>query len=1081
MVLLGVALTSAILSGALVVGDSVKESLRRNAEARLSGVDTVLIGGERFFTTALADRIGNDVAPILQVEGTVATRGGGKRSNRVQILGVDDRFWKLGLSGKKPANLDSENWFAVNDILANRVDLATGQTLICRVEIPGELSKDAPLSGESEQTQPFTGDVAAVLGADQMGRYSLQAEQVPKGTVYIPLKRLQTILEKPDQANLILASAEASATFSESVRSEWNLADASLHIKKIETVQGTVSDRTLYSQLTSPRIFIDPATAELAQAKAEPADAVLTYLANKIRHGEKLTPYSMITGASHHLPSPIAKDLKDDQIILSQWLADDLEAKPGDTISLDYYVVETGRKLVVETADFTVHSIAKIGENGWDQSWTPEFPGIFEVDNLKEWEPGIPIDRSLIRDKDEDYWDTHRATPKAFITLAASRKLFANRFGNTTSIRFNSALNDNYPSELKSNLTLGDIGLSIRNVGEEARKAVGQSFDFGALFASMSFFLIIAALVLTALVFIFGIESRKNQIGLLLATGFPAKKARQLFLAEAGILSIVGATIGLLGGWIYTKLALKGMSGAWQEAAAGIDFVYYVKLATLAIAFFTTVILALLTVWIASRAVTKVKPGQLIAGNSGDVSSTLKPLHKTVSFIGLIVFILSGLGCLFAPKVEGTMTEQGMFFGAGFCFTLAGVCACALWLRRLEKPSAALNSLSALGRQNTVRRKGRSLAVVGLMAAGVFMVTAINSFRLEGERGAQRRDSGTGGFSHVGESTLPIYEDLNSDAGREKYGLEDFDKEAFTIIPFRVSNGEDASCLNLNRAQRPRLMGVDPALLTGEHPPFKFTKNIGPEDHLNWETLTWPIDEIPAVVDMNTATYALQAKAGDSIEYENTTNEPFKAKISAFLETSILQGNLIISEQQFIKEFPDSGGYRFFLLDCEDEDLATNIATHMTRMFGDRGLEMRPAADRLNEFNAVQNTYLSIFSTLGGLGILLGTVGLAVVVGRNVMERKGQLGLMQAVGFTRDSLAKLVLSEHWFLHITGVVIGIVAAIIAVLPKLLDRASDLPWGLLIGVNAAILIGGLIFCWVAARLALKGKMIDALRSE
>ncbi|MEO0415875.1 MAG: ABC transporter permease, partial [Verrucomicrobiota bacterium] len=157
------------------------------------------------------------------------------------------------------------------------------------------------------------------------------------------------------------------------------------------------------------------------------------------------------------------------------------------------------------------------------------------------------------------------------------------------------------------------------------------------------------------------------------------------------------------------------------------------------------------------------------------------------------------------------------------------------------------------------------------------------------------------------------------------------------------------------------------------------------------------------------------------------------------------------------------------------------IASHLTRMLGDQGLEMRRASERLDEFNAVQNTYLSIFSTLGGLGLLLGTLGLAIIVGRNVLERRGQLGVMQAVGFPKASLAKLVLSEHWFLHVGGVAIGVIAAVVAVLPKLLSRSSDMPVGLLVGMNVAILVGGLIFCWVAAKMALRGKLIDAVRSE
>jgi ABC-type antimicrobial peptide transport system permease subunit len=142
---------------------------------------------------------------------------------------------------------------------------------------------------------------------------------------------------------------------------------------------------------------------------------------------------------------------------------------------------------------------------------------------------------------------------------------------------------------------------------------------------------------------------------------------------------------------------------------------------------------------------------------------------------------------------------------------------------------------------------------------------------------------------------------------------------------------------------------------------------------------------------------------------------------------------------------------------------------------------MRPAADRLNEFNAVQNTYLSIFSTLGGLGLFLGTLGLAILVGRNVMERRGQLGVMQAMGFTRRALSGMVLSEHWFLHLSGVVVGLGAAILAVLPKLTVGSAPLPWGLLAAINGAVLIGGLLFCAAAARTVLRGHLMDAIRRE
>jgi putative ABC transport system permease protein len=1088
-VLAGVALTSAILSGALVVGDSVKESLRRNAEARLSGIGPVFLGGERFFTASIADRVaaklGHEalVAPILQIEGTAASREGGRRVNRIQIVGVDERFWKLSLGGTAPEGFDDDRFIAINRPLADRIGAKAGDTLIVRLEVPGALSKDAPLSGESEQTTPFTAEVTTILDNEQFGGYSLKSEQVPPATLFVRRERLESVIEQSNRANLLLGGRSLDAVaFSEAVESSWQLEDLQLTVAPAG--DGGVQ------QMISSRVFFDGVLVKALETISSASAPVLTYLATDIAKApaERGTPYSMVTGVGPALNGIVTGELGDDEILLSDWLAEDLAAKQGDTITLTYNVVGSGRALVEQQRKFTVAGIAPLEQNGWDRSWTPEFPGIFDVDGLDDWEPGIPIDRDRIRQKDDDYWDAHKTTPKAFVSLAAARAMWSNRFGDATAVRF--TLKDPEKAlveQLRPHLKLTDLGMASRDLPAEAAAAVAGSFDFGALFASMSFFLIVAALVLAGLVFVFGIEQRATQIGLLLALGFTRKRVRRLFLVEALVLSVGGAALGLLGGYVYTRLALHGMSGVWQDAAAGMEFVYFLKPASLGIAFAITVIVALVVVWFASRRVTAVQPSALISGMADETPSA--PGRRKRDVFGFWGGLIGALGCLFAPKVPGTMAEQGLFFGAGFLITIAGVALCSILIRRFLRPSQILSSLGALGRQHTVRRRGRSLAVIGLMAAGVFMVTAINSFRLDGARGAERRGSGTGGFAFVGESTLPVYEDLDGAEGRKKFGLDAL-KAEFTILPMRVSNGDDASCLNLNRAQRPRLMGVDVEKI-GALSPFHFTAQASPPPNGQspWRVLAADEAEedglpvIPGIIDQNTAVYALQKKVGDTVRYETVSGQAFAVRLVGFLETSILQGSLLIDEAAFIRFFPDAGGYRFFLLDgagADPETLAP-VASHLTRMFGDLGLEMRPAADRLNEFNAVQNTYLSIFSTLGGLGLFLGTLGLAILVGRNVMERRGQLGVMQAMGFTRRALAGMVLSEHWFLHLSGVVVGLGAAILAVLPKLTGGSAPLPWGLLAAINGAVLVGGLLFCAAAARLVLRGHLMDAIRRE
>src|SRR4029077_740706 len=147
---------------------------------------------------------------------------------------------------------------------------------------------------------------------------------------------------------------------------------------------------------------------------------------------------------------------------------------------------------------------------------------------------------------------------------------------------------------------------------------------------------------------------------------------------------------------------------------------------------------------------------------------------------------------------------------------------------------------------------------------------------------------------------------------------------------------------------------------------------------------------------------------------------------------SILQGNLIIDEAEFIKRFPGDSGHRMFLVDAPP-DLVTQVSTTLSRALEDAGLELTSTAARLDAFNAVQNTYLGTFQVLGGLGLLLGSAGLGVVVLRNVLERRGELGLLTAVGFNRRSLQNLILGEHSALLALGLGIGILSAVVAVLP------------------------------------------------
>jgi len=162
---------------------------------------------------------------------------------------------------------------------------------------------------------------------------------------------------------------------------------------------------------------------------------------------------------------------------------------------------------------------------------------------------------------------------------------------------------------------------------------------------------------------------------------------------------------------------------------------------------------------------------------------------------------------------------------------------------------------------------------------------------------------------------------------------------------------------------------------------------------------------------------------GDEIEYTDDNGGRFRVKVVGILQNAILQGGLMISEENFIKCFPSEEGYRMLLI-ASPEKKSTAIAQMLSERLKDFGLEIIPTEQRLAELHAVENTYLSIFASLGGLGLILGSVGLAVIVLRNVLDRSGELAMMRAIGFSRTALKQMVFYEHVLLLLAGLAIGL---------------------------------------------------------
>ncbi len=106
-------------------------------------------------------------------------------------------------------------------------------------------------------------------------------------------------------------------------------------------------------------------------------------------------------------------------------------------------------------------------------------------------------------------------------------------------------------------------------------------------------------------------------------------------------------------------------------------------------------------------------------------------------------------------------------------------------------------------------------------------------------------------------------------------------------------------------------------------------------------------------------------------------------------------------------------------------------------------MDVSDARGVLSGMLAVQNTYLRTFQSLGALGLLLGTIGLAVAQLRSVLERRQELAVMRAIGFTRRRLASVVMRETAVLLLLGIGCGALCAVVAVLASRVPQWASTP--------------------------------------
>ena len=330
-VALGVALSSMVITGALLVGDSIRGSLQGIASSRIGAIETVMQTHDRYFKDDLDVRMFTEAglaAALLHVHGSVVAQETSHRSNHVNVYGVDSRFWALSPSGES-VPLDNRS-IAVGHPLATRLGLSVGDTIIVRVPKPGLLPAGTSLAGSREDTIALRGKVSVILEDDRFGRFSLRNEHASPESVFVARDWLQERLDRQDSANLLLSREHADVSDAR-LRSVLEVDD--LQLRALASSSNVVA---------SHRVYMDSRWSQTARQAFPMAPQVMTWFVDQLAHDERVSPYSMISGVRGQL---IPSDLRDDEIVINKWLAGDLKAKRGDEIEISYVTTHDGISL----------------------------------------------------------------------------------------------------------------------------------------------------------------------------------------------------------------------------------------------------------------------------------------------------------------------------------------------------------------------------------------------------------------------------------------------------------------------------------------------------------------------------------------------------------------------------------------------------------------------------------------------------------------------------------------------------------------------------------------------------------------
>ncbi|MBK7030487.1 MAG: FtsX-like permease family protein [Bacteroidales bacterium] len=642
---------------------------------------------------------------------------------------------------------------------AEKLDLRKGDECLLKIMVKENAPANSPFMADQKKMTTLRVKIRTILQDGSFGRFSLKSNQVAPHNIFISLNQLSKLFGREPSANLMLLTNPTSGELSfekinEALRNNMSLEDAGLYFDTTNQ-EGVVF-------LKSDRVFMNKQLSASIDDEIPGKQSIFTYLVNTLSLDGRKTPYSFVSAAdSAYLGEKPGKR----EMLINEWLADDLKAKAGDSVMISYFTMGPMRSLRTDSCRFLVKKVLPNNDSRFRKQLMPNFPGMTESGSCSDWKTGVPIDLDLIRDKDEDWWNSYKGTPKAFISLEAGQELWKNPFGDFTSFRLvkDSTGLERIRKGIVQKISPLTNGYTIENVRESGIRAASNSTDFGELFLSLGFFIMVAGIMLISLLFSLHLGVRTTECALLAAIGFPQRMIYRVFLSEALLLSISGSIFGALLGIFYNRLMILGLDTLWTGAVGETSLGTYVQPATLLSGALINVLVSFLTLMLVMRSKLRTQPALSVKGSSLNPKVQFNTPGKLSIIISGLVFLLFFVFSLVAENQQILLS-----LATGGMFMILSILLISYWLQNKTLVKKGIPGYFNLLIKNLLLKRKRTLASISLLAIGTFTILITGANQRPSIESEFSPASGTGGFILWAESTLPIREDLNSLKGKRR-------------------------------------------------------------------------------------------------------------------------------------------------------------------------------------------------------------------------------------------------------------------------------------------------------------------------